>query len=257
MDARTPITTADGRILLGMLTPSSNTILEPVCADILHGMKNVSTHFSRFTVTEISKSEQALGQFSYDAMLNAAALLADARVGSICWNGTSAGWLGFDRDLDLCARIEDRTGIKATSTVIAMLDTFRAFDVRKVGLVTPYIDDIQGMINANFAKEGFPVVADEHLRISENFAFSMVSEAQLADMTRRVALAEPDAIVIFCTNLNGARIAAELEPELGIPVLDSISLAVLGGLRVVGADTSPLAPWGRMFVPELEGASHA
>lgn len=256
MDARTQQKTADGRVLLGMLTPSSNTILEPVCADIVHGLPDISMHFSRFTVTEISTSDQALGQFSYEPMLNAASLLADARVGSICWNGTSAGWLGFERDLDLCAKIEDRTGVKATSTVLAMLECFKAFNVEKVGLVTPYIDDIQSMINANFAKEGFPVVGDEHLGVSENFAFSLVSEEQLAGMTRRVAETKPDAIVIFCTNLNGARVAAELEPELGIPILDSISLAVLGGMWAVGADTSALAPWGRMFDLQLEGAPH-
>ncbi len=246
----------DGRALLGMLTPSSNTVLEPVCADIIHDLPDVSVHFSRFTVTEISTSDQALGQFSYEPMLNAASLLADARVGSICWNGTSAGWLGFERDQDLCARIEDRTGIRATSTVLAMVDCFRALNIEKIGLVTPYIDDIQTMIDANFAKEGFPVVGEEHLGVSENFAFSLISEQQLAAMTRRVADTDPDAIVIFCTNLNGARIAAQLEPELGIPVLDSISLAVLAGMRAVGVDTSPLSSWGRMFGLQLEGANY-
>ena len=43
----------------------------------------------------------------------AAELLADAKVDVIGWSGTAAGWLGFDADLRLCERIEERTGIRA------------------------------------------------------------------------------------------------------------------------------------------------
>lgn len=42
------------RIKLGMLTPSSNTALEPITSAMVSGLPNVSAHFSRFTVTEIS-----------------------------------------------------------------------------------------------------------------------------------------------------------------------------------------------------------
>lgn len=245
------------RKLIGMLTPSSNTILEPVCADVLRDLRGTSAHFSRFTVTEISTDQRALGQFNREPMLDAAALLADAKMDVICWNGTSAGWLGFNRDIQLCDAITARTGIKATSAVLAMTDAFRMFDAERIGLVTPYVDDIQSMINDNFAKEGYPVVADEHLGISENFAFSQVAEEKLAQMTRQVAAQKPDAIVIFCTNLNGAKVAAELEPELGIPVIDSISLAIWGALRVCGVDTRPLAKWGRLFDEQVKGADVA
>src|SRR5216683_2615022 len=41
------------RILLGMLTPSSNTALEPITTAMVAGLPEVSAHFSRFKVTEI------------------------------------------------------------------------------------------------------------------------------------------------------------------------------------------------------------
>ena len=89
---------AEKRVLLGMLTPSSNTVLEPVTTAILQELDHVSAHFSRFRVTEISLSAAALGQFDDRPLLTAAELLADANVDVIAWNGTSAGWLGFERD---------------------------------------------------------------------------------------------------------------------------------------------------------------
>ena len=102
---------------LGMLTPSSNTVLEPLTGAILAGLPDVTAHFARFRVTEISLGRDALGQFETGPMLAAADLLADARVASICWNGTSAGWLGFESDRRLCAAISERTGIAACSSV--------------------------------------------------------------------------------------------------------------------------------------------
>ena len=36
-----------------MLTPSSNTMLEPVTAAMVSTLEGVAVHFSRFTVTEI------------------------------------------------------------------------------------------------------------------------------------------------------------------------------------------------------------
>src|SRR5574341_1414399 len=108
------------RRFLGMLTPSSNTTLEPVTARMLAGLPEVTPHFGRFRVTEISLGQQALGQFQLEPMLAAAELLADAHCHSICWNGTSAGWLGFERDRELCRAIEARTRVSACSSVLAL-----------------------------------------------------------------------------------------------------------------------------------------
>ena len=56
------------RTLLGMLTPSSNTTLEPVTAQMISGLPEVSAHFGRFRVTEIALSDNALGDNSPVAM---------------------------------------------------------------------------------------------------------------------------------------------------------------------------------------------
>ncbi|GAA3952935.1 hypothetical protein [Allohahella marinimesophila] len=64
-------------IRLGMLTPSSNTTLEPVTTEILAGLPETSAHFARFPVTEIALSDSALKQFDDTAILQAALLLAE------------------------------------------------------------------------------------------------------------------------------------------------------------------------------------
>src|SRR5579871_236809 len=110
----------DQRIRLGMLTPSSNTVLEPITTAIIGGLPEVSVHFARFPVTEISLRDGALGQFDPEKILQAARLLADAQVHVIGWNGTSSGWLGFESDERLCRLITEATGIPATTSVLAL-----------------------------------------------------------------------------------------------------------------------------------------
>lgn len=235
------------RRFLGMLTPSSNTTLEPVMARILADLPEVSAHAGRFRVTEIALGDGALAQFDDEPMLAAAELLADARCHSICWNGTSAGWLGFERDRALCRAIAARTGIPATSSVLALAEVFSRTGVERFGLVSPYTDDVQAAIAANFRREGYQCVAERHCGIRVNFDFSEIEPETIADMVRQVAREQPQAITVFCTNMDGASLAETLERETGIPVYDTIALAVWSGLRAAGVSPSRVSGWGRLF----------
>ena len=67
------------RTLLGMLTPSSDTTLEPVTSAMLAGVPEASAHFARFKVTEIALGGAALAQFDPAPILAAAELLSHAR----------------------------------------------------------------------------------------------------------------------------------------------------------------------------------
>ena len=230
-----------------MLTPSSNTTLEPVCARMLAHLPEVSAHFGRFRVTEISLSQQALDQFDISRQLEAAELLADAKCEAICWNGTSAGWMGFEQDRKLCRAITERTGIPACSSVLALAEVLKLTGATRLGMVSPYIDDIQARINATFRSEGIDCIADQHAGIKVNFDFSEIDSETLARMARAVAQAKPQAITIFCTNMKGAPLAEALERELGIPIYDTVSLAVWASLRMAGVDPARVQGWGRLF----------
>ena len=50
-------------------------------------------------------------------------------------------------------------------------------------------------------------------------------------MVRGVAAAKPDAILVFCTNMDGASLAEPLERDLGIPVYDTIATAVWSSMQ--------------------------
>jgi maleate isomerase len=234
-------------IRLGVLTPSSNTALEPLTQALVAGVPGCSAHFSRFRVTEIALSDGALGQFDDGKILAAADLLADARVDVIGWSGTSSGWLGFDADRRLVERIRERTGIGATTAVLALNELLALRGITRIALVTPYTGDVQQRIVDNYRAIGIEVVAERHLGIRVNHDFALVEPAQLQALMREVAPSRPQAITTFCTNLRAAALAETVEAELGIPLLDTVSTTVWGQLRAVGADPAAVRGWGQLF----------
>ena len=230
-----------------MLTPSSNTVLEPVTAAMLHDHPDITAHFSRFKVTEIALDDTALRQFDYEPILAAAELLAHARCDVIAWNGTSASWLGFEHDEELVRRIEQATGIRAVTCVLAYRTLVRRLGLRRIGLVSPYTSDVQARIVATWGSEGLAIGPETHLGLRDNFSFATVTEEQIADALHDVSATGCDGAVILCTNMRGAARAARLETTLGIPILDSVAVTLWSALEALGADKSAFAPWGRLF----------
>jgi maleate isomerase len=235
------------RVLLGMLTPSSNTALEPITTAMVAGLPEVSAHYSRFKVTEIALSNQALAQFDNSEILRAAELLAHAKVDAIGWNGTSSGWLGFEADLRLCEQITAATGIAATTSMLALNEILARTGVTRLGYVTPYRDDVQSRILDNYAGLGIACQGERHLGLQDNFSFSEVPIQQLEAMTRAVAAEHPQAVAIICTNLRVAPSVAKLEAETGIPIYDTIATVVWKCLTLAGVDPRRVSGWGSLF----------
>jgi len=238
-------------IRIGILVPSSNTALEPLTTRLLSSLPHVSVHFSRFSVTSIGLSSTQLSQFDPpDAILTAAQLFADAHVDVIGWSGTSAGWLGFDADEKLCSLIEEKFGCKATTSTLALNKLLKAYGATKVGLVTPYLDDVQEAIVKNYVASGIDLSAESHLRVSTNVEIADITEemldAQMADVVK-AGEGKLQAVTTFCTNLWAAQRVEHWEGEYGVPVLDTVTTVIWDCLKLCAVDAKGLKGWGRMF----------
>ncbi|EPE28937.1 putative Asp/Glu racemase [Glarea lozoyensis ATCC 20868] len=246
-------------IRLGILVPSSNTALEPLTFSMINDINialststnpvKITVHFSRFPVTKISLDPSGLAQFDLPPILAAATLLAHAQVDVIGWSGTSAGWLGFDRDELLCNEIEKATGIKATSSIVGLNKALELWGVKKLALVTPYLDDVQEKIIQNYKAIGVEIgSAEKHLRIEKNCDIAEVSEAVLDDSLEDVIGGNKvDAITTFCTNLVAARRVEHWEKRHHVPVFDTVTTVVWDMLKLCDFDTTKIKGWGLLF----------
>lgn len=182
--------------------------------------------------------------------MSAARLLADAQVDVIGWSGTSAGWMGFETDELLCRRIFVELGIPATTSTLALNRALTLLNAKKFGLVTPYLDNVQARILEVYAAAGYEVVAESHLRVSENLRIAEIDRHTLNDQVASVVAegkGEIKAISTFCTNLHAAQLVAGWEDQYGLPVLDSVATVVWDMLRLVKFERNSIKGWGRLF----------
>lgn len=230
---------------IGWITPSANTVVERVTLGILRNFPDVSPHFSRTSV--VGAHDPFPVSYDFDDMLVAARLLGDAQLDVVAWNGSKGGSLDFALDHDLVARIEASTGARSTTSTLAIDRVFREDGVTRFGLACPYVDAYRDRIVATFAREGYECVAARNSGLTDNYSFSRIAPDAIVAMLRDVARARPQAILTFCTNFPAAPLVAEMEDELGIPIYDTVTMAVWGALRVAGMDTRGGRAWGRVF----------
>jgi maleate isomerase len=230
----------------GTITPSSNVIVERVTLAMTRDVPGVSPHFARFGFA--GPSDTVVEDYHWPSMMGAAQLLADAHVDLICWNGSKGGELGFDRDRVLCKRIEDELGVPATTSVLALDRLLRRSALSRIAFVTPFGQGVNDKIVRGWTTAGYDCVADLGAGLTDNFSYSTMPPDALCGMARQVAAKKPDAILFYCTNLPGAGLCADMEAELGIPVLDSVSAGVWGALSELGLSGSLPPKWGRLLV---------
>jgi len=231
---------------IGMIVPSSNTCLEPMTYRMLGERDDVTVHSTRIPVTRIALDSDSDNQFDVEGMCQAAELLATADVDVIAWNGTSGSWVGPEHDHDIATVITSATGVPATTSTLAYLDAFERFNIRSVGLLTPYTRDVNQQVGAQYGKQGIRVVADRALGLSDNESFARVTPEELLPPSRELLKEVPDALVYLCTNLYGAHIVQTVEAESAVPVLDSVAVTLWKCLAIAGA---PLVDkrWGRLL----------
>ena len=231
-------------IRIGMLVPSSNTAAEPLTMEMLRDVPRVSLHVARFRVTRLDTSDEALAQFQAAPLLEAASMLADAHMHAICLNATASCYTGMAGDRALLPLLPQ----PAETAMLALLEALRIKGARRIGLVTPFLHDVQAATIRVLAEEGLEVVAEHHFNDPGNYTFARFTEAEIEaailDVGRTPGL---DAIAVISTNLRGPRPAARAEARLGIPVFDTIATALWGAMRKAGADPTQLRGWGSLF----------
>tara|TARA_B110000091_G_scaffold126677_1_gene136023 strand:- start:119 stop:793 length:675 start_codon:yes stop_codon:yes gene_type:complete len=219
---------------LGLLIPSSNVVLEPLAARLQTQTPSLTIHVARLGVLNIKLDVASRSQFELDAQVAAAKLLCDANVDRITWGGTSASWLGVAHDEAFVARMEREAGMPTTTCVLDINNRLADLDVTRLGLVTPYTNDVAAQINRNYTDMGFEVVASRNDGGTLSNDFAAIKSSVIVQMVQEVATAKPDAIVIMCTNMVGADSAAQLERTLGFPILDSASITLACGVANQG-----------------------
>jgi maleate isomerase len=232
---------------LGHITPSCNTVLEPVTAMINASLATqVSHHFTRIPVEHISLASGDTGQFEIPTMVAAAQSLCDAEMDVVLWNGTSGCWNGTEADVHMCAAITDATGVPASTSTLAQYDAFTTFGFTRFGLAVPYTDDVTAQTIETYRLAGFSAVSHANLGLTVGRDMAYVPLDEIRRLLRAADSAEAECLVVICTGLPAALVVEEMEAELGKPIFDSVAVTLWRGLQLAGVSTR-IDGWGRLL----------
>jgi maleate isomerase len=219
---------------VGLMVPSSNTMMEP---DFTAGLgDDVTLHTARMFLedTTAAGENRMLDEFA----LPAARDLASAHADVVVFGCTSAGALrGNAYDADLCGWISQLTGVPTVSTIASVRTAIGRSGARRVGVLTPYVDELNVKIKASVEADGVEVVKIAGLGISENFTIARVPPAEIEEFAvRELADLDIDLVFVSCTNFAAMAAMDAIGKRLRVPVVTSNQAVLAATLEQITQD---------------------
>ena len=211
------MTTQEKRI--GLMVPSSNTVMEPDFYRNLPG--NWTLHTTRMFLKDVNAKEEAKMLDEYT--LPAARDLETVQPDVIIFGCTSAGALrGNEYEEELIRKISETSGAAAISVNKSVRETLKLLNARRLVVVTPYLDELNVRIKASLENEGMQVLHIQGLGILENTNIARVTRQKIIELAQdAVKDREPDALFVSCTNFPAVDALPELRSLFPFPVISS------------------------------------
>jgi maleate isomerase len=223
---------------IGVILPTSNRMIEPQLP--FYAPANLGVHFARAQLTGRWKKPVAE---LLPEVARAAITLADARPDLIVFNCTSTSMKeGGAGDARLLAAIRDATGIAALSTAGAIVDALTALAMRRLVLITPYVQATNDHESAYFREMGFEVVHDIALGLSGGDEFIQVPAQRWIELARANDRPDSDGFLLACTNTTQIEAVDAIEEATGKPVVNSNQAVLWAAVRRLRTKVASLGP---------------
>lgn len=126
-----------------------------------------------------------------------------------------------------------RPGVEVTTPMTAAKAAFRALGVRRIALLTPYVEEINRMLRTAFEASGIRVsAAGSFFEDSDSRVVRIAADSILAAAETLAARTDADALFIACTALRAGHLVPELEESLELPVTTSNHAMAWHALRL-------------------------
>ena len=221
------------RARLGILTPSTNIVLEPE----FHVMApaGVSCHYHRFAFVGDKKDDEIVKRLrkAEEYIADASEMISHVRPAVVVMAGTGVSFIdGAGYDHALIQKMQERNGnLPTTTTSTAVIEAFRALGITKVSVAMPYGDRVSKSAVKFVEESGVKVLAAKWLN-KAGPEIPEVSQETLYRLAREVDDPDSEAVFISCVNLHTVEIIEALESDLQKPVITSNQATMWNALRL-------------------------
>ena len=173
-------------------------------------------------------------------------LVPDHRLDAIaysCTSGTVAlGYEGVAREIGAAGR----PGVPVVTPITSAIAGFAHLGIRRISLMTPYLDSVNQAMRAFIESHGIEVVNIGGFCMADDREMARIPPEAILDAALEVCDERADALFISCTALRAAEIVERAEAALGRPVLSAIQTLFWHSLREAGC-SAPVPGFGRLL----------
>jgi maleate isomerase len=184
----------------------------------------MSTHVSPETLKEMEAG-----------LSGAAALIRPGERIDVMAYGCTSGTMVIGEEKVFAKIREARPDVPCTSPITAARAAFEALGMRRVALLTPYVDEINQMMRRYIEERGtaVPVMGSfNHQNDNEVARITPSSiESAILELGRHPSV---EGVFVSCTSLRVAEIVERVEAKLGKPVTSSNHAMAWHSLRMAG-----------------------
>jgi len=219
------------RARIGFIIPSNNTVLEAECAHYLPG--GISAHFSRIITDRTFSVEEA--QNIESRHLHAVEQLKGAFVDLIAYACmASAIAVKLDWAEEFVLKVEEKTGLPAVAVSAATAGALQSFGASRIAIGVTYPESMNPILNAYCAHHGLEAVKIVNMRVTDKREICRLPVSSIIELGRRVDCPDADAIALLATDIRALPASAQLEAELGKPVVTSNGALLWAALGAAG-----------------------
>ena len=235
------MTTAAPRI--GLIVPASNTAAETQFQR--YAPSGVGVHTTRLRMT--GQWTRPLRELA-DDITRAAEALSDVNPGVIVFHCTSnsmaEGQAGEARILEL---VEKAAGCAALTTGLAVKEALAHLRLRRLVLISPYVQAVNDHERAFLGEAGYEVVHDLGLGLEGGGdEYLRITPREWTDLTVAHRRDAADGYFLSCAATSMIDAIEDVERRLDRPVVNSNQAVLWAALRRL-AISAPIAGLGRLF----------
>lgn len=240
------------RARIGVIVSPPNTVVEGEFPRM--APEGVSVHAAR-----LGRPQGLSRQLGGDVVLQtnedlprAAASLAELELDAVVFAHTSGSMLrGPKYDAELTAMLEETVGCPAVTTASAVAAILRACGAVRLALLTPYPEEMT-LAEIDYlekAVSGLKVVSHRSMEMATGLGIGDLEPTVAYRESRRVDLAQADALFLSGTNWRTIEVIEDMEADLGKPVFTANQVTMWATLRKLGI--APKAGYGSAFGYQL------
>jgi maleate cis-trans isomerase len=206
-------------IHVGLMVPINNTTFELEALGWL-------PEGSKQTVLKIPRGKglltpQTIEPYKAQA-LALGAQFASTDVDVIAYGCTAAGFIdGPIGDAQLAKELSRVSGKPVVTTAHSMVTTLQEAKVKRIGLITPYLEAVNDQLKLFLDHGGIDVESFDSFYTPDVETLGRITAEQVFDLAQKTMTDDCEAMFIACAQLPTLSILSELQRTLGKPVFSS------------------------------------